>query len=138
MSDIDNMFDEPSEVPAAPSRPVDNSRIMGMPADTWAVGIERKIDKLDAAQRERLDEQSANFGAFKSEVLDVLKRVVDVLERQERQEHQLRDHRVDINANTSALGTHDDQIAALKRDVAAHSTEIEKLKRAAVKRLRKP
>ena len=145
MSVVDEKFDpapveawetEPTPKPA-PSRPTDNTRIMGMAPDTWALMLERKIDAFDNSQRERADQHVANFNAFKSEVLDVLKKVVEVLQRQEQHEKQLGEQRVDINVNTRAIGAHDDQIAQLKRDVAVNDARIAKLETAAKKRLRR-
>jgi pterin-4a-carbinolamine dehydratase len=141
-ADIDTS-DEPSVVPAAPSRPADET-VLGMTRDTWAIMVERKIDAFDLAHRQRAEAQDANFVAFKGEALDVLKRVVEVLERMEHHEWLFRDQRTDINTNTRQIGVHDDQLAALKLKVAAleqghadHAATIVKLNEAAAKRAKR-
>ena len=130
---IDDKFDEPSEVPAMPSRPADEhpagTRIRGVAADDWALGIERKLDAVAKAQIEALQESAESNRVMANEVRAGFAKVLELLKTQEQHAREIRELRTDTNANTRRIDEHADQLAA-------HRTEIEKLKKSANARLK--
>ena len=115
-------FEEPSDVPAMPSRPASEPRIAGVAAEVWASGIERKLDALARAQVDALHESAQNLRALAGEIRDGFARIGEVLKTQEQHGREIRDLRTDVNK--------------LERDVAANSKEIEKLRKSATARLK--
>lgn len=127
---VDDRFDyrdEPSDVPAAPSRPADDippgTRIRGVAADDWALGIERKLDAVARAQIEALHESAQGSRAMAHEVREGFAKVLELLKTQEEHTRDIRDLRSDVNGHA--------------RELAEHRAEIEKLKKSAAARLKR-
>lgn len=114
MSGVTDFDTEPTPLPPAPNE----TRINGLPADTWALMIERKIDALFDAQREALQQLAETVATSNKEVSDGFRRILETMKSIERHETMLREDRLDINTLDGKFNALRDRVDKLERVAA--------------------